>query len=56
LDKCVDEDLNQNVGTTVKEDPDVPIAIDGREESAHVRRENSEQRHAPQNIDKNDAL
>jgi hypothetical protein len=40
----------------VKEDPYVSVNIEGREESAHVRGQNSEQRHAPQNIDKKDAL
>jgi hypothetical protein len=40
----------------VKEGPDVPVNIEGREESTHVRSENSEQRHASQNVDKNDTL
>ena len=56
MDKSVDEDLSQDVGPAVKEDPDVVVSIERREECAHVRRKNSEQRHTPQNIDKNDAL
>jgi hypothetical protein len=40
----------------VKEDPYVPVSIEGREEGAHVRSQNSEQRHAAQNVDKKDAL
>jgi hypothetical protein len=56
LNQGIDEALRHDVGTAVIERPDVPVAIEGREETAHIRGENSEQRHAPQNIDKNDAL
>jgi hypothetical protein len=36
--------------------PDVIVAIEGREKSAHVRGENDKQRHAPQYINEKDAL
>ncbi|MGO4881816.1 MAG: hypothetical protein ACLP59_13465 [Bryobacteraceae bacterium] len=48
--------MGQDIGAAVIENPDVVVAIQRRKESAHVDRQDAEQRHTPPNIDKNDAL
>jgi hypothetical protein len=56
LNKSIDEELGRRVGVAGKEKADVVVGVERREEGAHVGSENSKQRHAPQNIDKDNAF
>jgi hypothetical protein len=56
LDKYIDERLRQNVSAAVIQHPDVHVSIHRRKEPALVGRQNPEQRHASQHINKKNAI